>query len=183
MDERPSVQQAIQLHSDGQLAAAADAYRVILKRAPETCACWSNLGVALRSLGRKDEGLAVLRQGARVCPRSTELNYNLGNALKEAGDHEGALKHYRAAWILKPDDLEAAWACGAMLLRLERFDETVEHYGAALGRHPDDSRLLATWEWRTGPTPWLVMRSRQEPGQPGPAGQAPGAAPAGPERE
>lgn len=34
-------------------------------------------------------------------------------------------------------------------------------------------QLLATWEWRSGPTPWLVMRSRQ----------APGAAPAEPERE
>ena len=42
-------------------------------------------------------------------------------------------------------------------------------------------QLLATWEWRAGPTPWLVMRSR-ESGQPGTGGQAPGAAPAGPER-
>ena len=48
-------------------------------------------------------------------------------------------------------------------------------------RHLD--QLLATWEWRSGPTPWLVMRSRQEPGQPGTAVQAPGASPAGPERE
>ena len=144
---------AIQLHTDGQLHAAVDAYRAILKEAPETCACWSNLGMALRTLDCKDEGLAVLRQGARVCPRSVELNYNLGNALKEADDHEGALKHYRAAWTFKPDHLEAARACGAMLLRLERFDEAVEHYGAALDRHPDDSRLcaglgLALWKLR-----------------------------------
>ena len=41
-------------------------------------------------------------------------------------------------------------------------------------------QLLATWEWRSGPTPWLVMRSRQEPGQPEADGPAPGAA--GPER-
>ena len=34
-------------------------------------------------------------------------------------------------------------------------------------------QLLATWEWRSGPTPWKPTRSRQ----------APGAAPAGPERE
>ena len=44
-------------------------------------------------------------------------------------------------------------------------------------------QLLATWEWRSGATPWLVMRSRQEPGRPGTAVQGPGAAPAGPERE
>ncbi len=143
MNVRLAVDRAIQLHSDGRLAAAADAYRTILKRVPETCVCWSNLGVALRTLGRKDEGLAVLRQGARVCPRSTELNYNLGNALKEAGDHEGALKHYRAAWTLEPDNLEAARACAAMLMVLERFDEAAEHCGAALSRHPDDSKFCA----------------------------------------
>ena len=140
---RLAVDRAIQLHSDGQLAAAVDAYRTILERAPETCACWSNLGMALRALGRKDEGLAVLRQGARVCPRSIELNYNLGNALKEAGDHEGALKHYRAAWTLDPDNPETARVCGAMLMRLKRFDEAAEHCGAALDRHPNDSRLCA----------------------------------------
>ena len=153
MNVRLAVDRAIQLHSDGRLAAAADAYRTILKRVPETCVCWSNLGMALRTLGRKDEGPAVLRQGARVCPRSTELNYNLGNALKEAGNHEGALKHYRAAWTLDPDNLEAARACAAMLMVLERFDEAAEHCGAALSLHPDDSKLcaglgLALWRLR-----------------------------------
>jgi len=24
-------------------------------------------------------------------------------------------------------------------------------------------KLLATWEWRSGPTPWLVMHARQRP--------------------
>ena len=153
MDQRLSVQRAIQLHADGQLAAAVDAYRTILKRHPEACACWSNLGMALRTLGRKDEGLAVLREGARVCPRSAELNYNLGNALKDAGDHESALKRYRTAGDIDPDNAEAARACGTMLMRLGRFDEAVEHYGAALGRHPDDGKVcaglgLALWKLR-----------------------------------
>ena len=143
MNVRLAVQRAIRLHSNGQFAAAADAYRAILKRHPKTCSCWSNLGMALRTLGRKDEGLVVLRQGARVCPRSPELNYNLGNALKDAGDHEGALKHYRAAWNLDPDSLKAALACGAMLMRRGRPEQAIEHYGAALGRNPDDSKLCA----------------------------------------
>ena len=144
---------AIGLHQAGKLDAAVAAYRAILKRHPETCACWSNLGMALRTLGRKDEGLAVLREGVRVCPRSVGLNFNLGNALQDIGDHEGALKHYRAAWTLKPEHLEAAGACGAMLMRLERSEEAVEHYAAALARHPDDSKLcgglgLALWKPR-----------------------------------
>ena len=120
--------------------------------------------MVLRTLGRKDEGLTVLRQGARVCPRSPELNFNLGNALTEAGDHEGA--HYRAAGTLDPDDLEAARACGRMLMRLGRFDEALEHYAAALGRRPDDGRLCAG----LGVVLWRLRRPAAPRGASGRAG-------------
>ena len=141
---------AIGRHQAGKLDAAVAAYQAIVKRHPETCACWSNLGMALRTLGRKDEGLKVLREGVRVCPRSVELNFNVGNALKDVGDHEGALKYYRAAWTLKPDGLEVALACGAMLVRLERFDEA----SSITGRRWTGIRTTASsvrgWDWRSG---------------------------------
>ena len=76
--------------------------------------------MALRKLGRRDEGLQVLREGARVCPRVVELNYNLGNALADAGEHEEALKCYRTVLSRDPGHLKGAYACGATLLRLER---------------------------------------------------------------
>ena len=147
MSVRAAVRRAIQLHADGQLAAAIDAYRTILGRHPDACACWSNLGMALRELGRKDEGLEVLRQGVRVCPDVPEINYNLGNALVDAGDHDGAWKHYRTAFTCDPGHLKAACGAGAMLLRLERFEEAVDHYGAALRRHADDAVLHAGLGW------------------------------------
>ena len=147
MNVRLLVRRATKLHAGGQLAAAVDVYRAILKRHPETCACWSNLGMALRALGRKDEGLEALRQGVQVCPEVPELNYNLGNALKEAGDQQGALKHYRTAFARGPEYPGAARACGALLLRLERFEEAVDHYRAALARQLDDARLHAGLGW------------------------------------
>ena len=141
MNVRLAVRRAVQLHVRGQVAAAVDAYRAILKRHPETCACWCNLGAALRALGRKDEGLAVLRDGARRCPDAVDLHFNLGNALTEAGDHEGALKHYGAVLARQPEHLEAARGGGEGLLRLKRFEQAAAHFGAALGRHPDDAPL------------------------------------------
>ena len=141
MDVPLAVRRATRLHADGRLEAAVDAYRAILKQHPDTCACWSNLGVALRTLGRKDEGLRVLREGVRFCPRLVELNYNLGNALTEAGDHEDALKCYRAALSLDPTHRKAAYAAGTVLLKLGRHEQAADHYRAALERHPDDPRL------------------------------------------
>ncbi len=135
------VRHAIQLHADGKLAEAVESYRVILKRHPEECACWSNLGVALRTLGRKGEGLQVLREGARICPRVVELNYNLGNALAEAAEYEEALKGYRTALNQDPAHRKAGYACGAMLLKLKRYEEAADHYRAVLQRYPDDARL------------------------------------------
>ena len=85
---------ALQLHAAGRLDAAVAAYRAVLARHPRACDCWCNLGAALRTLGRKDEGLEVLRKGLRVCPHHARLNRNLGNALEDAGDGEAALEHH-----------------------------------------------------------------------------------------
>ncbi len=140
-DVRGAVRRAIRLHADGKLDAAVEAYRAVLKRHPRTPACWANLGAALRKLGRRDEGLQVLREGARTCPGFADLDYNLGNALTDAGDDAGAVERYRAILERTPGHLKAAIACGRSLLQLERFEEVIDHCRAALDRHPDNPTL------------------------------------------
>ena len=146
-DARRAFQAGVQLHADGKLEGAVDAYRTILKDHPRAAGCWSNLGTALRTLGRQEEGLAVLREGARLCPEAVDLNYNLGNALADAGDQEGALSRYRAVLARKPDHLHADIACGQALIRLERLESAVEHLRAALRRHPDNVTLYHVLGW------------------------------------
>ena len=97
--------------------------------------------MALRKLGRKDEGLQALREGERRCPGVVDLGYNLANALTDAGDHEGALERYRAVFTHNPAHLQAAAGGGEALLRLRRFEAAVDHHRAALDRHPDNARL------------------------------------------
>ena len=144
---REDIRRAIRLHTDGQVEAAVDAYRDILKRHPEAAACWSNLGAALRRLGRTDDGLQVLLEGERHCPDAVDLSYNLGNALTDAGDHEGALQRYRAILSRDPHDLKAAIAGGRALMLLQRFEEAVDHYRSALERHPDNAVLYNALGW------------------------------------
>jgi len=119
---------AIQLHTEGQLEAAIDAYRAILKRHPKVAGCWSNLGAALRTLGRKDEGLQVLLEGERRCPEMVDLSFNLGNALSDAGEHEEALKRYRTILPHDPRHLMAAVRAGSAPTGLERLSEAVDPY-------------------------------------------------------
>ena len=140
---REAFRRAMRLHTDGQLEAAVDAYRDILKRHPDEAGCWCNLGAALRKLGRKEEGLQVLLEGERRCPEMVDLAFNLGNALSDAGDCEGALKRYRAILSQDPRHLLAAVCAGSELARLERFEEAVDHYRTALHRHPDNAALYS----------------------------------------
>ena len=55
-ETRAVIRRAMRLHADGRLEAAVNAYRNILKKHPGACACWTSLGAALRTLGRRDEG-------------------------------------------------------------------------------------------------------------------------------
>lgn len=90
-------------------------------------------------------------------------------------DIEGAesdlLDPVRAPGLLAADILLEAHDCitpGLSQLLTDRFAAT--HQVTQIGRHIDDSglpvwmealsdldRLIALWEWRTGPTPWLWM--------------------------
>ncbi len=134
-EPQAALRDAIRLHEGGRLEAAVDAYRRILKRHPRLCPCWANLGMALRQLGRKDEGLAVLREGARICPAFSNLQHNLGNALVDAGDPEGALERFRAVLASDPRHAGAAEALGRVLLGIERFNDAAVHCRRALPLH------------------------------------------------
>ena len=153
-EAREAFRRAIRLHTDGQLEAAVDAYRDILKRHPKAALGWTNLGAALRKLGRKDEGLQVLLEGERHCPGVINLCFNLGNALTEAGDHEGALKRYRAILARDPRHLMAAVGAGSALAQRKRFPEVVDHYRTALAWHPDNATLYGALGWAL----WTLRR-------------------------
>ena len=58
-----AVRHAVRLHTSGKLEAAVDAYRAILKRHPESGACWSNLGAVLREAGPQGRGLGGAASG------------------------------------------------------------------------------------------------------------------------
>ena len=138
-----ATRRALRLHVAGKLDAAVAAYRAILRRHPKACDCWCNLGAALRALGRKDEGLEALRQGARVCPQHVGLNQNLGNALEDARDQRAAWEHhqqtvdrFQAALRSVPDNAELWNALGRSLLKLRSFEAAAAAHRRAIALRP-----------------------------------------------
>ena len=85
----PSAKDANQLYQQGQYAAAADAYRELLKASPDNPFLHYDLGnavykeAALGSLGR---AISEYWRAYRLLPRNSDIRYNLDFALRKTGE-------------------------------------------------------------------------------------------------
>lgn len=137
----PAAAKGIELYRTGDVEGAVEAFRGILQDDPGNSDVTSSLGVALRALGRRDEGLAVLKEGVDNNPDHQELNFNYGNALRDAGDFDAALLHYQKVAAVNPDNIAVAMNLGLCLERTQKLQEAVNHYGRVLKRHPDQAEI------------------------------------------
>jgi predicted O-linked N-acetylglucosamine transferase (SPINDLY family) len=97
----------------------------------------SNLGNALKDLGRLDDAVAVYDTAVRLKPDYAEAHYNLGNALMDLGRLGDAVAAYETAIRLKPDLAEAHSNLGNALKDLGRLDDAVAAYETAIRLKPD----------------------------------------------
>ncbi len=108
-----------------------------LKLKPEFAEAHSNLGNALKALGRIDEAVASYRRALARKPDLADAHSNLGNALKALGRIDEAVASYRRALAIKPDFADAHSNLGSALRDLGRLEESVESCRRALEINPD----------------------------------------------
>ena len=101
----------------------------------------TNLGNALRTLGRLDEAVTSHRRAIAIAPRYAEAHNNLGSALRDLGHLKEALGAYRRAIAIKPDFGMAHANLGDGLRELGQLDDAAESYRQALGPRPDDAEV------------------------------------------
>lgn len=135
------VQTAIGLHRGGNLAAAQDAYRKILKSDPKNFDALHLLGVLLSEQGSA-EGLDLMKRAVALKPDFKDAQQNLGNAFMRFGRLADAEPHFRRAAALAPNDANAANNLGAVLLRREIYAESETHVRRALALEPEHSGAL-----------------------------------------
>lgn len=97
----------------------------------------SNLGIALKQVGRLNEAVASFRKALEIKPDDGEVHSNLGNALRALGEPNEAVASYRRALELKPDFAEAHSNLGNALRDLGRFDAAAASCRQALAIKPD----------------------------------------------
>lgn len=97
----------------------------------------SNLGNALRELGRLDEAEQSYRKALAARSGFAMAHYNLGNVLMTRKRYDEAAKSFRSAIALSPNLLEAHINLGIVLGELGRLDEAENSYRKALAVRPD----------------------------------------------
>jgi tetratricopeptide (TPR) repeat protein len=103
---------------------------------PSDPECQSNLGAALRQIGRHQEAMACFARALEILPNSAEVWNNLGNALRDLGRHAEALDAFRRALELKPDFVKSLNNMGNVLQDIGQPDEAIASYRRALHIDP-----------------------------------------------
>jgi tetratricopeptide (TPR) repeat protein len=133
-----ALQRGAQLHAEGRLNEAEQAYRALLQGPPQQVATAHYL-LGLLLTDRKDAAGALAQYEAAIGlgAASTDLFFRKGELLRTAGRLPEALASYDQALALQPD-AKGCWnSRGIVLEGLGRLDEAVESHDRAIGLDAD----------------------------------------------
>jgi protein O-GlcNAc transferase len=111
------------------------------KVAPQIGMLHSNLGEALRRLGRKSEALLPFRRAVERSPELTETHYNLGLTLEQLAQFEEACAAYERALQRKPDFAAAALGLLGALRACAEYSRAIAWYEQHAARFADTAAL------------------------------------------
>jgi len=131
--------QAMQLHQQGQLQKARALYERVLKVEPTNVQALHLLGVVAAQTGHHQWAVDLISRAIARHPGDATFHNNRGNSLIELGRIEEALGSFDRAIALNPDYAEAYYNRGDALHRLGRLEEALSSYDATVARAPDFS--------------------------------------------
>ena len=131
-----TIANALQLHQQGKLEPAEQAYRDILSREPGHAIATHYLGMAAWQRGDAAEGERLMRASIAANGSIPDFHNNLGLLLRDARKTADAIACYRKALEVDPGWFEAYNNLGLALEDTGRFDEALEAYRAAIEREP-----------------------------------------------
>ncbi|WP_068818204.1 tetratricopeptide repeat protein [Phormidesmis priestleyi] len=116
---------------------AITSWEKLLAIKPDYHEAWCDRGVALSTLGRKEEAVQSYDRAVAIKPDDHKAWHMRGVALSALGRKEEAVQSYDRAVAIKPDDHEAWYIRGLVLSVLGRQEEAVQSYDRAVAIKPD----------------------------------------------
>lgn len=112
-----TLEQAIELHRNGDLAAAETAYRAHLQTQPNDPDALHLLGVLRQQCDDTNEARELLSRAIALAPEHAPLHLSLGGVLLRVGDETAALASFERALQLDPNLVDAHSLVGHLQLR------------------------------------------------------------------
>jgi len=128
---------AVGYHQAGQLEAAEQLYREILRTNPHHAGALHLLGVMAYQCGRHPEAVERIRRAIASNPNAAAFHCNLGSAYKALGRLSEAAASCRRALELKPDFVDAYNNLGNVLREQGHLEEAERSYRSALRLKPN----------------------------------------------
>jgi tetratricopeptide (TPR) repeat protein len=136
-DVRRLLDQAIEQHKKGDLAAAIRSYESVLEADPQHPGAMNLLGLACFQGGDGARAVPLLQQALALRPDLPGANFNLGNVLQVLNRHQEAVTYFEKALLLDPNDFGAHAGLAATLLVLGRHADASSHLHKAIALDPD----------------------------------------------
>lgn len=133
---------AVTLQQQGQLRAAADEYRALLKLKPDYAEAHANLGVVLSQLGSYDEAIASYEAALQINPKLAPIWLNVGILHYRAGQFAKAVQTLEKFLAVDTGNIQARQLIGLSLVEQGRDAEAIPVLEATLAAAPQDAAVL-----------------------------------------
>jgi len=137
-----ALRQATELHHQGRLAEAEQAYAQILAGEPEHFTALHRLAIVALQQGRLDEALRRVEAALRVDANAVSALMNKGTILLALGRHDDALAVYGRVLFANPDQADAHFNVGNALMAAGRPADAAASFARVLSLRPGDIEAL-----------------------------------------
>jgi protein O-GlcNAc transferase len=130
---------AMTLHQNGNIIAAEEIYKDILKNNPDSFDTLHLLGVIAGQKGKDELAIELISKAIAINSKDARFHYNLGFSLQKLKQYELALSSYEQATLLEPNYAIAFSNRASIFKELGKFDAALESYNQALALNPNNA--------------------------------------------